>query len=237
MRLLVLLILAIFSFSSLVKAAEETSLKAKVETAPKIFQKAGTRTATLKASRWPDFSNCKGETTCCNKLASIKFPNNYRSGKEPVFSKVDGLYREIPTKDAESVLISWTLRIEGATGSSVKPEQESRLCSGAWTGTVMESFKGGQVYSKAYVAYGNSNDYQPIGQDAAMTVPDGGSVTVTAPPPVFDPTHTGSCTLKVPENTDKIKVQIYWKNDTALNITSKADYQDLMVTVLPKGHK
>ncbi|MCU0665699.1 MAG: hypothetical protein MUF05_01210 [Candidatus Omnitrophica bacterium] len=228
MRLLVLLILAIFSFSSLVKAAEETGLKAKVEAVPKILQKSGARTATLKASRWPDFSNCNGESSCCDKLKAIKFPDNYRGGRDPVFSKVDGLHLEVPTKNAQSVFITWTLRVEGA-GEIINPWQN--ICS-AWHGSVTESFRGGQVYSKAYIAYGNSDNYQPVGQDAAMTVPDGGSAVSNNP---SDPTHTGSCTLKVPENTDKIKVQIYWKNDTALNITSKADYQNLMVTVLPKG--
>ena len=72
-----------------------------------------------------------------------------------------------------------------------------------------------------------------------MTLPDGGYVTSVSPeppPPPRDPTHSGSYLIKAADYgglpaTAKIKIQ--WKNDTCLDIYSKAKYRSLMVTLLP----
>ncbi|MGA2775242.1 MAG: hypothetical protein ABSE81_04195, partial [Candidatus Omnitrophota bacterium] len=152
-------------------------------------------------------------------------------GNAPEFEAIpDLVLSNVATENADSVLITWTMRIEGS-GKAINPQ--TNICGMRWGGTVTETFKGGQVYSQAYVDYGNG--FQAVGREAGMTIPDAGAVVEKV---VMDPTHSGSCVLKAADAPGgkfpaTIKVQIYWKNDSSLLVTSKADYRSLIVTVLP----
>jgi len=233
-----LLLAVLFCFLSTAQAKD--TLTTNVEIVPKVYQVCPTTTVTLAPARWMEFSDCicsKGELPCCNTLKSIS--GKYRGGKstgyigsEPDFEEVPGLtLSNIDTENASSVLITWTVRIEGS-GKRINPW--GSFCS-KWHGTITENFRGGKAYSLAYVDYGKGYVKAIEGQPAAtMTVPDAGVVTFSNP---SDPTHTGSCLLKAPAEgfPAKIDVKIYWKNDTSLTITSKAKYRTLIVTVFPKG--
>lgn len=228
MKVLSVLLVALLCFSA--SAFAQEGLSTKPEAVPKVFQVTPTKVAALPASRWMQFSDCKGEVACCATLKNKSL--QYKEG-EPPFSEIPGLAIEVPVDQAYrangSILITWTLRIEGQTGEIINPWMN--LCSW-WHGTVVETFKGGQVYSQAYVDIGSG--YKPMGQASQMTVPDGGGGTQTT---VYDPTHSGSYLLKASDIQgglpEKVKIKIYWKNDTSLIVTSKAKYRSLIVTVLP----
>lgn len=228
MKVLGVLLVALFCFSTLAFAQE--GLSTKVEAVPKVFQVTPTGAATLQASRWMQFTNCRGEPTCCTTLGSKSL--QYK-GSAPQFSEIPGLGISVPVDNAYrakgSILIIWTMRIEGQAGDIINPW--GPLC-GAWHGSVTETFKGGQVYSQAYVDMGSG--YQAMGQASKMTIPDGGGGEQTT---VYDPTHSGSYLLKASGFKDGfpavVKIKIYWKNDTSLIVTSKDKYRSLIVTLLP----
>jgi len=231
MKMLSVLFVMLFCFSVLVFAQD--GLKTQVEAVPKVFKVTPSGTATLPAARWPQFSNCNGEAECCATLAGLSL--QYRNGA-PQFSDEDlGLTLDVPIDKAYrtrgSILIAWTLRIEGRDAGIINPW--GTLC-GAWHGSVVETFKGGQIYSQAYVNSGSG--FKALGQPASMTIPDGGTgVNVN----VNDPTHSGSYLLKAtdPEFPNgfpaTVTIKVYWKNDTAQIITSSAAYRSLIATVLP----
>ena len=75
-----------------------------------------------------------------------------------------------------------------------------------------------------------------MGKPSKMTIPNGGSGVSAR---TSDPTHSGSYLLKPSDFNgvfpDTVKIKIYWKNDTSLDVISKAKYRSLIVTVLPQG--
>lgn len=232
MKVLSVLLVALFCFSALAFAQE--GLRTETEAVPKVFQVTPTGEATLAASRWMQFSNCTGETACCDILNSKSL--QYKESA-PQFSEIPGLVLEVPVDNAYrakgSILIVWTLRIEGMAGQIIDPWTSTpRLC-GAWHGSITETFKGGQVYSQAFVSTDGRN-YAEKGQPSNMTIPDGGAGVSTR---ISDPTHSGSYLLEGSDFggtlPDKVWIKIYWKNDTSLIVTSKDKYRSLIVTLLP----
>jgi hypothetical protein len=229
MKVLSVLLVALLCFAGVAFAQE--GLTTKVEAVPQVFQVTPATNATLAASRWMQFSNCAGEGACCATLAAKSL--QYINGA-PNFTEVPGLSIEVPIDPAYrtsgSILVTWTMRVEGENnGGLINPWQT--LCD-VWHGSVTETFKGGQVYSQAYVDLGDG--FKPAGQISSMTVPDGGSgVSVN----VNDPTHSGSYLLKPGANgfPAKVKIKVYWKNDTSLKLISQSKYRSLIVTVLPTG--
>jgi len=232
MRILSVLLIAVFCFSG-VALAQET-LTAKTEAIPKVFQVTPKTDATIAESRWMEFSNCKGESACCTTLGQKSL--QYKKGA-PNYEAVNGLELTIPVDEtyraSGSILITWTIRVEGLAGTVINPWTSSpQLCS-AWHGTITESFRGGQVYSRAYIDYGSG--YKAAGHDLGMTIPDGATITANFP---SDPTHTGSYLLKAADAPNgvlpaQVKVKIYWKNDTSRKVVSKSGYRSLIVTLLP----
>ncbi|MFA5276654.1 MAG: hypothetical protein WC417_07170 [Candidatus Omnitrophota bacterium] len=241
MKMVSFLLTILFCFATSVSAQQaQENLTAKTEAIPKIFQVSPADSTSLVASRWMAFSNCNGEKACCDILIGTPSKKGasltYKSGIAPSFTAVDGMVLEVPTENAYSVLITWTLRVEGESGKAINPWRN--LC-GSWHGSITETFKGGDVYSQAYVDYNDGRGLHGVGPIAGMTIPDGGSITANYP---HDPTHSGSCLIKasdkdVPDGKfpAKTKIQIFWKNDTSLDVTSKANYRSLIVTVLPVG--
>lgn len=231
MKVLSLVLATLLCFSGLVFAGKTTDgLSSKLEGVPKVYQVTPNSAASLSASRWMKFSDCAGESSCCSTMAALSL--QYISGA-PQFTAIPGLTYDVPVDKAfratGSILITWTLRIEGQAGGIINPW--GSICS-VWHGTVTETFKGGDVYSRAYVDTGSG--YQAVGQIAKMTIPDGGGGTSTN---VYDPTHSGSFLIKAADIVGgfpaTVKVKIYWKNDTSLIVTSQANYRSLIVTVLP----
>jgi len=214
-------------------AFAQDSLSTKVESVPKVFTITPKGVATLSASRWMKFSDCKGFDACCNILDKKSL--QYKSG-EPKFSPVSGLFLELPIEPSyrhnRNILITWTIRIEGQDAGVISPR--GTLCS-SWVGTVTETFKGGLVYSQAFVDLGSG--YKAKGEPSVMTIPDGGSAVSVTPAPSHDPTHSGSYLLKSSEIEGGfppvVKIWIYWKNDTSMIVTSKDTYRSLIVTMLP----
>jgi hypothetical protein len=236
MKILSVLLITLFCFSGLALAGDQPTtsggLVSQVEAVPKVFTVTPTGVASLPMSRWMQFSLCKGEKACCNTLDAKSL--QYKDGA-PKFTPLDGLVLEVPIDSAYrsngNILITWTLRVEGHDGAIINPWRT--LC-GSWHGEVTETFKGGQVYSQAYVDMGSG--YSPVGEAAVMTIPDGGFGKNVNP---HDPTHSGSFLLKASDVKDgfpaKVKIKIYWKNDTSMNITSKESFRSLIVTVLPSN--
>jgi hypothetical protein len=232
-----LLSVIIFCFATSVSAQQaQEKLSTKTEAIPLVFQVAGRNEASLPPARYPQFSEFKSKFPDCeSKLKSQSLQLRPEGGP---YDEVSGLSLVVNVPEAyrknSSILITWTMRVEGES----KKVPISSLCHG-WYGSVTETFKGGQVYTQAYVAYGDSKDFQPEGQELGMTLPDGDPIRVVVPPP-SDPTHTGSYLLKPPsagEFPSKIKVKIYWRNDTCMRIFSKAHYRSLIVTLIPPEKK
>ncbi|MFH0918009.1 MAG: hypothetical protein V1830_02635 [Candidatus Omnitrophota bacterium] len=230
MRVLSVLLVALLCCSGL--AAAQEGLSTKAEAVAKVFQVTPEGAISLLASRWMQFSNCAGEAECCAILAGKSL--TYKNGPPPFTAtdlalavQIDEAYR---TKG--SILITWTLRIEGQDGEVINPWKT--LC-GAWHGSVTETFKGGQIYSQAYVSTtGSGSDFVAKGQPASMTIPDGGSKEVIN---INDPTHSGSYLLKPSDFGGKfpakVWISIYWKNDTSMIVTSSDKYRSLIATLLP----
>ena len=231
--LAILLCLPILAFCS-------DTLTTSIEGVPQVFQPTDANLSgdrTLPAARWMEFTECKGETACCTKLSNISL--TLKSGTEPVFSAIDGMVVKISIDDlyqaSGSILITWTLRVEGneSTETSISPWKN--ICS-SWHGTVVETYRGGQVYSQAYVSVDGTN-YKAVGQQLGMTIPDGTTVTNIT---THDPTHTGSYLLKASDSIFSdgklpatVWIKIYWANDTSRPIISKEGYRSLVVTLLP----
>ena len=234
------LIFMLLGFSVTVFAG---GLNTQTEATPKVFQVTPKGVATLPASRWMQFSDCRSEAACCNKLSSLAL--TYKNGP-PQFEAVPGLTIDVPVEQAYrtqgSILITWTLRIEGQDAEIINPWR-SGLCNNQFAGTVMETFEGGEVHSQAYIDLGSG--FKAMGEAAKMTIPDGGGqvVTYTPPPPppprrnTQDPTHSGNCLLKASDFPGgfpaTVRIKIYWKNDSSMIITSSDAYRSLIVSVLP----
>ncbi|MFH0918010.1 MAG: hypothetical protein V1830_02640 [Candidatus Omnitrophota bacterium] len=242
MKALSVLLVASLCFLSLAFARED--LTTNVEAVAKVFQVTPPGVATVAESRWMQFLDCTGSTACCSTLSSLSL--EYKNGP-PQFTPVAGLVLNVPVDQAHrassNILITWTVRIEGH-GKIVNPW--GSLCSKRQYGRVMETFKGGDVYSQAYIDMGPGFGYQAFGQPAKMTVPDGGGgvvVNIPEPPPEprdppSDPTNSGSCLLKPSDFPGgslpaTVKIMVYWKNDTSMSISSSANYRSLNATVLP----
>jgi hypothetical protein len=207
-----------------------------------VFQVAGTNEAALDPGYYPQFSEFSSNFPDCeNKLKELSSPPHAVPGKNLYFP-IPGLSLSVDIPEAYrkngSILITWTLRIEGV--SSRVPV--SSLCS-PWWGSVTETFKSAQVYSRAYISYDEGKTFNAEGQDLGMTIPGGlniRDVTPPPPPPRHDPTHSGSYLLEPPDGGEfpsQIKVQIYWRNDTSMKIFSKANYRSLIVTLIPPEKK
>ncbi len=244
MKVLCLCLAVLFCFSTLLFAGGQ-SLSTSVEATPTVVQVTPNGPATVPAARWMQFSNCTGEAACCNTLAG--YSNQYKSGV-PAATAVDGLQlRNVAIDSAVradgSILITWTLRVEGKDGSPIDPWHN--FCP-VWHGSVTETFKGGLVYSqihvsgatKGYTTFGGSTvggGY--MGKPSSMTVPDGGSGVSSR---VSDPTLSGSYLLKPSDfNGGKfpstITITVYWQNHSALQIISAANYRNLIAAIVPKG--
>lgn len=233
MRICCLLIVTFFCFT--VSVSAQDILTTKPETVPMMFQATGGTEATLPAARYPQFSNPNSDNPTCGQylvdslsLAPISVNN--------AFTAVPGLVLTVDVPEvnrkSSSLLITWTIRIVGM-GIEINPWPT--LCS-PWHGSINETFKGGQVYSQAYVEKDGS--FLPVGSELGMTIPDGNTLEANV---VSDPTHTGSYLLK-PAFFDgafpgQVKIKIYWKNDTSLKIFSKANFRNLIVTLIPEGNK
>ena len=233
MKKLSLFLVTLLGFPVFIFAQDE--LSSKIESVPLVYQVAGSNEASLVPARYPEFTDFKSNFPACEKKL-----------KELSLTKINGRGEPAPVPDLaltinvpevyrnsnNSILIVWTLRVEG---ESVKVNAAS-LCS-QWWGTVTEKFRSGNVYSQAYVDYGDG--FQPQGQELGMTIPEGLDITVVTPPPSHDPTHSGSFLLKPPAGgfPATIKVKIYWRNDTCMKVFSKANYRSLIVSLLPQEKK
>jgi len=208
-------------------------LETNVENAPLVSSRVGVGLATLAAARYPVFVYRDGWSTndVCGRrlvgLSSTLIPG--RGG----WDNVAGLKTTVTIPESyrnnSKLLITWTIRVEGA-GVLINP-LSAGLCN-PWSGSINETFKGGQVYSRAEVDT-TGHGWVATGDLTAMTMPDGSTQTsYTPPPPSHDPTSTGSCLVNGPFG-NTVKVRISWRNDTSLSLESKARYRNLIVTIVP----
>lgn len=227
MKILKIILGVSLCFATLVFAAEKLSTK--IEAIPKVFQVTGAGAANLAPGMYPLFQNYSGEAACGNTLAGLSGASYGTS-----FTAVPGMDLEVSVPEAYrqkgSLLITWTLRVEGVTPGALQVWPS--LCS-TFHGSVDQVFKGGIVESQAWVNLGSG--YKALGRSSVMTVPDGGTRSVIQ---VQDPTHSGSYVLKAADCPGgnlpaKVLIKIYWKNNTALRITSAAHYRSLIVTLVP----
>ena len=140
MKVLCLCLTVLFCFSGLAFAGQ--SLSTKIEAMPTVTQATPTATATaitLGPSRYMTFSHCTGEAACCAILAGKS--NQYRPG-QPSYASVEGLTLAVPVPQENrtngSVLVTWTLRVEGKDGAFIDPWHN--FCS-VWHGSITETFK------------------------------------------------------------------------------------------------
>jgi len=233
MKVLKILALVVLCFSTLVYAED---LKTKIEAVPKVYTVTPPNSATLGQARYPVFDNYSGEAACGETLAGLSGTLKPGQGS---FVPVPGMILEGDIPDAYrhgSAMIVWTIRVEGSNPS---PEtiwsRRGGLCS-RFHGSVDQIFKGGLVQTKAYISTtGPHSGFRELGSASSMTLPDGGSSTTVV---TRDPTHSGSYVLKALDFPGGVLpahvwIKIYWKNDTCLNLYSKAEYRSLMVTLLP----
>lgn len=231
MKVLNLVLAVLLACVSLVYAEK---LATKVDLAPKVFTVTPQNSrADLVPSLYPEFSNCTGESDCCGYLGGLS--NSLISGKG-AFSQVPGLSYALTVPEGYrangSVLVAWTIRIEASDPGlyGIWPG----LCKDngyGFHGSVNQTFKGGLVQSQANI------QGKLLGNPSEMTIPDGGSGTVTV---VSDPTHSGSYVVKAADFTDgklpaSIDIKVYWKNNTSRNIFSLANYRSLIITLLPNS--
>jgi len=260
MKVLCLFLVALFCITSVVFAGNELSTY--VEAIPAIYARTPPGTASLNASRWPHFDSCIGscEVDCMDMLAALSNSTtkigNYRNDTTyehdskgyPEFVPIVNDRKE-PDLEASgpipvdyrkngSILITWTLRVEGLK-VLVSPYTEVCCPRGAGSpscknfhGDITEEFKGGSVYSQAYIDLGSG--FKAIGVPSVMTIPDAGILVGHYP---NDPTLSGSCLIKASDIAGgfppTISVKIYWKNDTSQKIISQPDYRNIVITIFP----
>ncbi|MCX7927749.1 MAG: hypothetical protein N2606_06410 [Candidatus Omnitrophica bacterium] len=168
---------------------------------------------------------------------------------------------EKENRKAIKVQINWVIRVEGQrpdeydTTCIIDGKEKVKkkdglyypfpcLCD-SWHGTTKQLFKGGTVFSKIKV---NGKDIgeligevEPLDAEAkkqlgyiTMTIPDGTEEKVTQ---VYDPTMAGSVLLVKEhfkgEFPKQLKIEVYWKNDTALKLTSPANTHQVIVSIIP----
>ena len=176
--------------------------------------------------------------------------NGYTGGPKQDYVKIPGLEvkgYEIPEeyRAKAGVLVTWTVRIEGA--QTAPYGIQGKLCSPNWSGTSFQSYPGGEVKTKLYVtlAKGTSSEVvKPLGQEACMTIPDAGknSITDKPKPPPGDPTHTGSYLITAKDFEANalpamMDLEIRWLNETCQELTSPAKMRSVIITLMPDADK
>lgn len=230
MKILSALLCILLCFSGLVFAVEKLSTK--IEAVPKVFQVTPIQAANLSPGMYPLFQNYRGTKACGITLAGLSGVSKDDPESGPVL--VPGMELVVPVDEGYrqngSLLITWTLRVEGVAPKALKIRHG--LCN-RFTGSVDQVFKGGEVLSQAWVDLGSG--YVAQGKPSVMTIPDGKTIRVVVKQ---DPTHSGSYVIKAADCPggklpNKVKVKIYWKNNTSLEVTSAARYRSLIATLVP----
>lgn len=216
---------------------------------PAVTEIVGDDKATLSPTRFPEFYDASSDNpTCDQKIRALNgqwlwTPSPYTGKKhsnapasDPGFTPIGGLTKQnfkIPAqyKTTAKLLITWTIRVLGEKPSPwpIWPS----LCS-PWHGTSYQRFRGGDVETQLYVKASNKSTWEATGAKALMTVPDGGTASISQP---RDPTLTGSYVLEPGTFggtfPDAIDIQIRWHNLTSLNIYSPAKMRNLIITMVP----
>jgi len=233
---------------------------------PKIQQVVGDTEAKLAPSIYPMFLDVQGSDATCNaylmaqfkvqtkdeddgtadsglSLAPIylksKYGNGWTGGQKVEWTALPGLAIKgftIPEENRKTanILVTWTARIEGAAVEGYKIN--TNICDSNWEGSTTQLFPSGDVKTKLVV------NGKVKGQEASMTIPDGGKKKTKEEkpkPPPGDPTHTGSY-LITPADFDgllpaTLDFEIRWKNETSQELTSPAKMRNLIITLYPNG--
>lgn len=151
------------------------------------------------------------------------------------FTFVPGLSTTIDVPAAyrktANIMVTWTVRVEGEKVDNYDPWP--CLCH-PWHGTSSQRFPGGVIKTALYIKTPTQGDWRKVGDEALMTIPDGGASTINR---VRDPTHTGSYLVTKEdfggELPASLSLGIKWYNDTCLEITSPKSMRNLIVTIIP----
>jgi len=172
------------------------------------------------------------------------------AGGNPGYKNIPGLSMVYQPEEAirktANLLITWTVRIEAYKHCGVDNDRcaiasTAEYCDGDaykiwpdicdyWHGTSNQEFPGGEIKTALFI-----NGTQQ-GLETVMTVPGGGVSSSYQP---NDPTHTGSFLL-TPESFPNgmlpatLDIAIKWYNDTSMQIRSRQQMRNLIITVIPR---
>ncbi len=176
-------------------------------------------------------------------LKSKYSTNGFTGGKQSDYVKLPGLETAcvIPEeyRKTAGILVTWTVRVEGSQPGAYQPNDN--FCAHGWAGTLYQSFPSGEVKTKLFVNTGCGTPYEktePYGQEACMTIPDGGKSSASNP---GDPTHTGSYLITPADFNgllpSTLNIEIRWKNETCQQIKSPANMRSMIVQIFPDAEQ
>jgi len=247
-------VLGVFAILLCITTIASVYVFAETKTGPTVTigEVQGLNEAVLAPTKFPEFFKTDGDNPGCTEPLKKMYPAGLSGApvwtkpgltgvSNPVqFEVIPELSLTVTVPEANrtnsNLLVTWTVRVEGYMPGAVRLWPQ--ICS-PFHGVSYQKFGAGNVTTQLYV------NGEKKGQDAVITIPDGGNDNsenkgVIVSPQPSDPTISGSFLIKKDEFPDgklpaSIKIEVKWYNDTSMKIVTPANQRILTAMLVPQS--